>query len=213
MNKIQTNIFDFIEDVKLVNIDYSNIPNIEIDELLSQIQDLINKKVLERTDKYFRLCLSFKPYVIKSEFSETYMLMALAWSDSAIYNYIFENGGNKLSTEKYLNICDSNGAYTKRAWEVFNEDRSLTPKDLMKKFDIKGHIRPISYANGSKEDCERALNVLIEWNINHIKSLSELQADNKYNFIRIHRRKGEIESTRCMNGECIGGIMTREVAF
>lgn len=32
MNKIQTNIFDFIEDVKLVNIDYSNIPNIEIDE-------------------------------------------------------------------------------------------------------------------------------------------------------------------------------------
>ncbi|MCT7603424.1 hypothetical protein N5U17_04190 [Aliarcobacter butzleri] len=67
MNKIQTNIFDFIEDVKLVNIDYSNIPNIEIDELLSQIQDLINKKVLERTDKYFRLCLSFKPYIIPQE--------------------------------------------------------------------------------------------------------------------------------------------------
>ena len=32
-------------------------------------------------------------------------------------------------------------------------------------------------------------------------------------YILFHRKKGEIESTRCMNGECIGVIFASETTF
>lgn len=190
----------------------SNKSNMQLDVLLEQMKELIDKKVLQRTDKYFNLELSYEPNIIKLDNSDVFHLLALAWSDSAVYNNVFEND-NWKDTEEYLNICDSLGAYTKKAWELLHSNKNLTPKDFMEKFKIKEHIRPMIFATGSIEDCERALNILVEWNLNHIKPLTELQEDSKYDFIKVSRKKGEIESTRCMNGECIGGIMTRETAF
>ena len=225
--KTQLNLFDFLEqeqiiqttksikpqDIKLINIDYSHIPTMGIDVLLEQMKNLIEKGVMKQTDKYFRLSLSYEPHIIQNEFDESYSVIALAWSDSAIYNYVFENGGRELSSEDYLNTCDSFGAYTKRAWQILHDDKNTTPKDFMEIFKIKEHIRPISFANGSKEDCETALHILIDWNKNHITSITELQSETKFNFIRISRRKGEIERTRCMNGECIGSYLMSENAY
>jgi len=220
MKNSKLNLFNFQEKIiaeeKQNNIpkliDYSNIPTMELNSLLEQMQELINSGVLKQTDKYFRLELSFEPYVSKSESDELYMLIALAWSDSAVYNLVFENE-NWNTTEEYLNLCDSKGAYTKRAWSLFNENRNITPEYFMETFRIKEHLRPMIFATGTKEECERAFNILIDWNKNHIKPSSQLQENPIFNFIKISRKKGEIESTRCMNGECIGGIMTRENAF
>lgn len=229
----QSNLFDFLEDqtveapeplkeakisiepkeIKISTLDYSDVPETNIEDLLSQMQGLIKSGVIKQTDKYFRLWLGYRPNVIKASFNDTYNVMAIAWSDSAIYYDIFNNGGEQMSTEDYLNACDVAGAYTKRAWQHFNDNKNITPANIIEFFKIKEHIRAVIFANGTKEECEKAAQVLIEWNRNHIKSLEELHADKRYDFIRIHRRKGEIESTRCMNGECIGGIMTREVAF
>ncbi len=213
--QLQSNLFDFLEEIKEqepTTLTYT-VPTMELSELLTKMQDLIKKDVMKQTDKYFRLSLSYQPHIVKTDYCDNYMVIALAWSDSAVYNEVFENGGNKMSTEEYLNLCDSLGAYTKVAWQNYHDDKTITPSKIMEKFKIKEHIRPISFATGSKEDCEDALKILIEWNTHHIKPLSELHANTEYNFIRIHRRKGEIESTRCMNGECIGGILTRENAF
>lgn len=207
MNNTQTNLFDFLDNT------YQSTSIMELDTLLSKMKELINKGVMKQTNKYFRLCLSYKPHIVKADYCDTYMVMALAWSDSAIYNDVYENNGHSLSTEEYLNTCDSLGAYTKRAWEIYFENNSIKPSDFMELFKIKEHLRPIGFANGSKEDCEEALNILIDWNTHYIKPTSELQEDSQFNFIREHKRKGEIESTRCMRGECIGGILTRENAF
>lgn len=216
----QSNIFDFLEkepekkEITIVNLEnYEHIPVMEHDEILKEMQELISNGTIKQTDKYFRLSLSYIPHIEKSYDEDNYVVIALAWSDSAVYNYVYENGGYEISTQEYLNYCDSFGAYTKRAWEIFNANPKTTPKDFMEMFKIKEHIRPLIFANGTHEECEKALAVLVDWNRTHIKSLSELQADTKYNFIRINRKKGEIESTRCMNGECIGGILTRENAF
>lgn len=229
----QSSIFDFLEPLaevpkpanrtiikkeipqkaKLSTLDYSDVPSVALNELLSQMQDLIKSGVIKQTDKYFRLWLGYRPNVVKAPLDDSYNVMAIAWSDSAIYYDIFNNGGEVMSTEEYLNACDAAGAYTKRAWQFYYDDKSVTPAKIIEFFKIKEHIRAVSFANGTKEECEKAAQILIEWNKNHIKSLEELHADKSYDFIRIHRRKGEIESTRCMNGECIGGIMTRETAY
>jgi len=225
----QSSLFDFLEPtvevsepikkeepkaIKVSSLDYSDVEKMELEDLLVQIKDLIQTGVIKQTDKYFRLWLGYRPNIVKAPLDDdSYNVMAIAWSDSAIYYDVFNNGGEVMSTEEYLNACDAAGAYTKRAWQHYYDDKSTTPANIMEFFKIKEHIRAVAFANGSKEECERAAQVLIEWNRNHIKSLEELHADKSYDFIRIHRRKGEIESTRCMNGECIGGIMTREVAY
>jgi len=222
MKNKQKNLFNFQDEdttktnktkseKKVIKIDYSEVPTMDLENLLEQMQVLITNGIIKQTDKYFRLELSFKPYVTKLEDS-LFVVIALAWSDSAVYNFVFENEIWK-TTEEYLNICDSKGAYTKRAWSLFNEDRSIAPNDFMELFKIKEHLRPMIFATGTKEECENAFNILVEWNRNHIKPLSQLQDNPIFNFIKISRRKGEIESTRCMNGECIGGILTRENAF
>ncbi len=215
-NKKQTNIFDFLnEEIQTQNIEVPTIevPSIHLEELLERMKALIEKGIIKQTDKYFRLSFSILPIVENSAYTEEFILTCLAWSDSAVYNDVYENGGKCLKTDEYLNRCDSLGAYTKVAWGVFYENKNITPSFLMEKFNIKEHIRPMIFATGTKEDCEEALKVLVEWNKFYIKPLSELHADSRFNFIRISRRKGEIESTRCMNGECIGGILTRENAF
>lgn len=213
MNKTQTNIFDFLNNINQLTTINHPIPTMELDTLLSKMKELIDKGVMKQTNKYFRLCLSYKPHIVKADNSDSYMVIALAWSDSAVYNDVYENNGHRMSTEEYLNACDSFGAYTKRAWEIYFEDNSIKPSNFMELFKIKEHLRPISFASGSKEDCEDAFTILVDWNTHHIKPLSELQEDNQFNSIREHKRKGEIESTRCMKGECIGGILTRENAF
>lgn len=215
-NKKQTNIFDFLnEEIQIQNIEVPTIevPSIHLEELLERMKALIEKGIIKQTDKYFRLSFSILPIVENSAYTEEFILTCLAWSDSAVYNDVYENNNHSLSTEEYLNACDSLGAYTKRAWEIYFENNSIKPSDFMELFKIKEHLRPIGFANGSKEDCEEALNILIDWNTHYIKPTSELQEDSQFNFIREHKRKGEIESTRCMRGECIGGILTRENAF
>lgn len=231
----QSNIFDFLnEDIeeskkdeviinnletngntKLSSLDYSDIPEVNLNVLLEEMQELIKKGIISQSDKYYRLWLGYRPNVVKSLANDSYNIMAIAWSDSAIYYDVFNNkDGINMTTENYLNTCSLMGAYTKAAWEFYNSDKqNITPSNIMERFKINEHIRAVIFGSGTKEDCERAANMLIEWNRNHIKDLKELHADKIYDFIRIHRRKGEIESTRCMNGECIGGILIRETAF
>ena len=93
-------------------------------------------------------------------------------------------------------------------------NKSITPNGLIEQFKIEEHVAFVEYAKGSKEECELALHLLVDWNRNHISSLAEMQADTSLDFIRIKRKKGEIESTKCMNGECVAQIiLSRENAF
>lgn len=225
----QSNIFDFLPN-QVVNEcstvcgipqnslaimpDYSSFSPIDRNELLLKMERLIKSGVLNQSDKYLRLWLYKKPFVEKHPLQDLYRVCAVTWSDSAIFMQVYLNGGQNMSTEEFLNKCDVLGAYTKSSWTRYFADKSITPSALMDMFKIEEHVLYVERAKGTKEECELALHLLIDWNINHIASLSEMQADTSLDFIRIKRKKGEIESTKCMNGECIGQIiLTRENAF
>ncbi|AHJ13092.1 hypothetical protein [Sulfurospirillum multivorans] len=224
----QTDIFDFLpqsstmvipSSVKKVETslslpDYSDIPFIERLDLLSQMQALIKSGTLIQSDKYLRLWLNRKPFVEKDLLQDLYRVRAVTWSDSALFLQIYLTGGRDMSTEEFLNRCDALGAYTKSSWARYFEDKSITPSILMDLFKIEEHVAYVECAKGTKEECELALHLLIDWNRNHIASLAEMQADSSLDFIRIKRKKGEIESTKCMNGECVAQIiLSRENAF
>jgi predicted transcriptional regulator len=98
-NRKQTNIFDFLnEEIQIQNIE---VPNIQIDKLLERMKSLIEKGIIKQTDKYFRLSFSIQPTVEKSAYTDEFILVCLAWSDSAVYNDVYEKGGKIL---KYRRI-------------------------------------------------------------------------------------------------------------
>lgn len=220
------NLFDY-EDIeqtpsneikieKLTEIEYSDVLEFTHDEVLDKIKALLDEGIIKQTDKYFRFILGVRPEVKKASLPyahNEYILLATYWSDSAVYLDVFNHGQNDMTTREFLNTCSELGAYTKMAWEYYGNNSSCTPEQIIEKYRIREHVKHVIVANGSKEDCERAHDVLIEWNRNHIKSLEELQKDKKYDFIRVTRKKGEITHTKCMDGECIGGVLTREVAW
>ena len=226
----QSNIFDFIPEPAMIQTpsqknstpknhsfnlpNYEDSPIVERTELLKNMQELIKKGVLIQSDKYLRLWLYRKPFAEKDMVQDFYHVRAIALSDSALFLQVYLNGGQEMNTEEYLNACDALGAYTKNAWARYFNDKSITPSDLIEQFKIEEHVAFVEYAKGTKEECELALHLLIEWNRNHISSLAEMQADTSLDFIRIKRKKGEIESTKCMNGDCIAQIiLSRENAF
>lgn len=226
----QSNIFDFISESAMIKTpsksenvfkslsfdlpDYKDFIYLERTELLKKMQELIKEGVLIQSDKYLRLWLYRKPFVEKDMMQDFYRVRAIALSDSALFLQVYLNGGQEMNTEKYLNACDALGAYTKSAWARYFNDKSITPSVLIEQFKIEEHVAFVEYAKGTKEECELALHLLIEWNRSHISSLAEMQADTSLDFIRIKRKKGEIESTKCMNGDCIAQIiLSRENAF
>lgn len=116
-------------------------------------------------------------------------------------------------SDKYLRLHLGFPVYIKEQDLEFLKEHGTHQLYVIEIFKIEPHVRERIIINSSKENCERAYKALICWNRDYIKPLEELQADNDLNFIREKKRKGEITSTRCMNGECIGGILTRETAY
>lgn len=226
---VQSDIYDFFSQSSTITMpsivrkvetslfmpDYSDFPFMERSDLLSQMQVLIKSGTLIQSDKYLHLWLNRKPFVEKDLLKDLYRVRAVTWSDSALFLQVYlNNGGQNMSTEEFLNKCDALGAYTKSSWSRYFEDKSITPSILMDLFKIEEHVAYVEYAKGTKEECESALHLLIDWNRNHITNLTEMQADNSLDFIRIKRKKGEIESTKCMNGECVTQIiLSRENSF
>lgn len=205
--------------LKQYSLDWSKVPTMQHDQILSELKELINAEKLKQTDKYFRLSLSYEPIIkqyseVSNIFPYHFHIHATHWSDSAIYLDVFNDGGAEMKSEDFLNRCDQLGAYTKTCWKLLYEDQSLTPEYFIDHFHIRDRIKPTYIgAADSIEECKHIIEVLIEWNRNHIKPIEEMVEDKTYNFIRITRKKGEIESTKCMNGECIGVIFAREMNF
>lgn len=186
-------------------------------KVTDDLRRLIKEGIIQPSDKYLRLWRGASPVAYKnpqgSIVKGEWRVDAIYWSDSAVFYEIYNNGGKDMDTVDYLNACDAAGAYTKTAWGRYAVDKSVTPKDIMESFRINEHIRPSYLATGTKEECDEAIKVVLEWNCYHIKSLNEMLQDKKLNFIRVNRKKGEIESTRCMNGDCIGVIFAKETSF
>lgn len=150
----QTDIFDFLprsstmvipSSVKKVETslslpNYSDFPFIERSDLLSQMQALIKSGTLIQSDKYLRLWLNRKPFVEKDLLQDLYRVRAVTWSDSALFLQVYLSGGQDMSTEEFLNRCDTLGAYTKSSWARYFEDKSITPSALMDLFKIEEHV-------------------------------------------------------------------------
>lgn len=232
-NYTQSNIFDFIPPSATITMptlqekrivqplaplynlpDYSSFSSIARNDLLANMQILIKSGVLVQSDKYLHLWLYRCPIVEKDIFENFYRVRAVTWSDSALFLQVYLQGGKEMSTEEFLNKCNELGAYTKTSWARYFDDKSITPSHLIELFKIKEHVAMVELAKGTKEECELALHILIEWNRNYITSLAEMQKDTNLDFMRIKRKKGEIESTKCMNGECVAQIiLSRENSF
>lgn len=207
---------------KFNTIDMSNVPTMTYDQTVNRISELIKSGNIKRSDKYFRWCLTYEPFIQTVKFSGDvdglsgeYEVRAVAWSDSAVYLDVFNNGGEHIPIDEFLNRCDAAGAYTKSAWMLTHDKPHMTPSDLIEFYRIRQHIKPYPVGFGTYQECEEIINVLLEWNRNHIPSDEELIADKALDFMRVQRKKGELERTRCMNGECIGSylISASETSF
>jgi len=193
-------------------LSYPDVVNIPYEIVLQQLSELISNEIIPRSDKFLKLHLNYLPVIEKVE--NGYILLATYWSDSAVYLDIFKNGGELLNTKDFLNACDEAGAYTKMAWEKYQEDMSTTPKDIIKHYRIVEHVRTKILASGTHEECLRAYQTLVVWNRDYMEPLHTLEENKELKFIKISRKKGQIERTKCMDGECVGGIMiSRENAF
>ena len=81
--QFQSNLFDFLEEIKeqeTPTLTYS-VPTMELSELLTKMQDLIKKDVMKQTDKYFRLSLSYQPHIVKTDYCDKNMVIALDCSN------------------------------------------------------------------------------------------------------------------------------------
>lgn len=202
----------------LTAADFSKVPELDRETVLSKLKEFIEKGILKQSDKYHRIFLAYQPIITLNKHNSypttgEYRLEVVHWSDSAVFLDVFNNGGKEMQTYDFLNLCADSGAYTKRAWELLRDRPGTTPSDVMEFFAIESRVKYMYKGGGTKLECEELSDVLIEWNRNHILPIEELMADTSLNFIREHRRKGEIESTKCMNGECIGVIFSREMNF
>lgn len=211
-----------IELPKFNTIDMSSVPVMSYEETIARISELIKSGNIKRSDKYFRWSLTYEPFIQKKTFNGgfdgcdgEYEVRAVSWSDSSVFLDVFNNGGEHLPANEFLNLCDAAGAYTKTAWGLIYSRPDFTPFDLILFYRIRECIKPYIVGYGTYQECEEIINVLLEWNRNHIRPDEELLADNALNFMRVQRKKGEIERTRCMNGECIGSylIPTSENSF
>ncbi|MDO9304601.1 MAG: hypothetical protein Q7T77_04690 [Sulfuricurvum sp.] len=205
--------------IQLTTADFSKVPQMSYQVVLDKMKEMIQKGVLKQSDLYHRIFLSYQPIISINSNPDVrlipgeYRVDFVHWSDSAVYLDIYNNGGKDLPTDEFLNLCDAAGAYTKRAWMSYADNPKITPTYLMEFFNIQSRVRPAYIGSGTKQECENLINIIVEWNRNHIRSLQDMTSDNTLNFIRIHRRKGEIETTKCMNGDCIGVIFARETNF
>lgn len=195
---------------KIVQLQERDIPNLSREEVLEKLKILIKAGVIKQSDKYLRLRAGFVPSLCQNKSyglsQGEYRADAYYWSDSAVYYDVYHNGGSEMSVVDFLNACSERGAVTKTAWGDYTHNKLLTPRYFMEKYRIEEHVKPMFLASGTYDECVEAIKVVCEWNRHHIGPLSEMIEDKELNFIRISRKKGEIESTRCMNGDCLGVI-------
>lgn len=193
------------------------IPRYSREIVLEQMRILIKTGILKQSDKYHRLREGFIPTIRSNDpnsiIQGEYRVDAYHWSDSAVFYDVYTNGGEAMTVFDFLNRCGELGAYTKTAWGCFAHDQTIMPQYLIEKYRIKEHVKPSFLASGTYEECVRAIKTIVEWNRAHIGSIDEMVEDKGLNFIILHRRKGEIESTKCMNGDCIGVIFARETNY
>lgn len=201
----------------ILQVSKEEIPSCSREVVLDQMRTIIKAGILKQSDKYHRLREGFIPIICandpKSIIQGKYRVDAYHWSDSAVFYDVYINGGETMPVVYFLNRCGELGAYTKAAWGCFAHDQTITPQYLIERYKIKEHVKPTFIASGTYEECIEAIKTVVEWNRAHIGTLEEMVEDKDLNFIRIHRKKGEIESTRCMNGECIGVIFASETTF
>lgn len=192
----------------LTQLQERDIPTLSREEILEKLRVLIKAGVLKQSDKYLRLRDGFIPTLSKNTSyglsQGEYRVDAYYWSDSAVYYDVYLNGGSEMSVVDFLNACSERGAVTKTAWGDYAHDKSLLPSYFIERYRIEEHVRLMFLASGTYDECVESIKAVYEWNRNHIGPLSEMIEDKELNFIRINRKKGEIESTRCMNGDCLG---------
>ena len=216
--------FTSIQNLLICNIDEDihqlskeEIPRCSREEVLERMKILINAGILKQSDKYHRLREGFIPTIQLNDPNSIvqgeYRVDAFHWSDSAVFYDVYNNGGAELTVIDFLNRCGELGAYTKIAWGYFAHNQTIAPSSLLERYKIKEHVKTAFIASGTYNECLDVIRAVVEWNRAHIGPLEEMIGDKDLNFIRIHRRKGEIESTKCMNGDCIGVIFASETTY
>jgi len=192
----------------IIQVQERDIPDLSKEEVLEKLKLLIKAGVLKQSDKYLRLRAGFIPTLRRNKSyglsQGDYRADAYYWSDSAVYYDVYHNGGSEMSVVDFLNACSERGAVTKTAWGDYAHDKSLLPSYFIERYRIEEHVRLMFLASGTYDECVEAIKAVYEWNRHHIGTLAEMIEDKELNFIRINRKKGEIESTRCMNGDCLG---------
>lgn len=193
------------------------VQKISKEDILARMKTYIENKILNKTEVHYRMFLRRKHRLspdsyIKNKFD----LIFTPWSSSACYLEVYEDYGDQISTKDYLNEVERRGAQTVRVWEAFVNNPELKPLDIINKFMVRENIRDLIYANGTKEECDEIAELIIQWNLHCLPTydMTTIEKIPELEFMRkSNPKKGELTSTRCMNGECIGGILTRETAF
>lgn len=188
------------------------------EEILARMKHYIECGVLNKTEVHYKMFLKHKHRISPNRTNQhEFNLIFMPWNSSACYYDVFMEYGDAISTNDYLNMVESKGSYTQRVWEELKNNPSLKPSEIIEKFLIKENMRELIYASGSEQECNEIAQLIIAWNIHVLPQYENEEAlnrDTELEFLRKSKpKKGELTSTRCMNGECIGGILTRETAF
>lgn len=207
---MQPSLFDFQSEATPCKINTKSM-----DDLLERMKHYIDTKVLFKTETHYKMFMKREPRIVPSWDKKQFDLIFTPWSSSSCFLHVFEEYGDEISSKTFLNEIEKLGGYTASVWPVI-QDKNIKPSNLIEMFRIHEGIRSLIYATGSKEVCEEVAKLIIDWNLNYLHTFEMPELEDKLSFMRKSKpKKGEIERTRCMDGECIGTYLlgTRETSF